>query len=170
MNAIDKINKSSQSEFIKIFENIFEKARWIAKKLYDQKPFNDFEDLCLKMLDIFETTSKENQLKILNSHPDLASKTKISSLTSDSQKEQSNAGLDHCSEEEFDEFKDLNDKYKKKFGFPFILAVKGKNKNEILDNLKKRISFDPTAEFDQAIKQVKQIASLRLKELNNKGL
>ena len=54
MNAIDKINKSSQSEFIKIFENIFEKARWIAKKLYDQKPFNDFEDLCLKMLNIFE--------------------------------------------------------------------------------------------------------------------
>ena len=64
----------------------------------------------------------------------------------------------------------LNEQYKKKFGFPFILAVKGKNKNEILDNFKKRISFDPTTEFDQAIKQVKQIASLRLKELNNKGL
>ena len=170
MSTINKINNLSQSEFIIIFDNIFEKSRWIAKKLYDQKPFNDFEDLCLKMLDIFENASKENQLKIINSHPDLASKIKISSLTSDSQKEQSNAGLNRCSEEEFNEFKDLNDKYKKKFGFPFILAVKGKNKNEILDNFKKRISFDPTTEFDQAIKQVKQIASLRLKELNNKGL
>jgi len=60
--------------------------------------------------------------------------------------------------------------YKKKFGFPFILAVIGKNKNEILDNFKKRFSFDPTTEFDETIKQVKQIASLRLKELNNKGL
>ena len=113
MSTINKINNLSQSEFIIIFDNIFEKARWIAKKLYDQKPFNDFEDLCLKMLDIFETTSKENQLKILNSHPDLASKTKISSLTSDSQKEQSNAGLDHCSEEEFDDlsgnFEELSD-------------------------------------------------------------
>ena len=112
MSTINKINNLSQSEFIIIFDNIFEKSRWIAKKLYDQKPFNDFEDLCLKMLNIFENASKENQLKIINSHPDLASKIKISSLTSDSQKEQSNAGLDHCSEEEFNEFKDLNDKYK----------------------------------------------------------
>ena len=60
------------------------------------------------MLAIFENTSKENQLKIINSHPDLARKTKISLLTSDSQKEQSNVGLNHCSEEEFNEFKDLN--------------------------------------------------------------
>jgi len=85
-------------------------------------------------------------------------------------KEQASAGLDQCTEEELDEFKHLNEQYKKKFGFPFILAVKGKNKNEILDNFKKRISFDTTTEFDQAIKQVKQIASLRLKELDNKGL
>ena len=165
---INKINKLSQSEFIKIFDNIFEKARWIARKLYDQKPFNDFDDLCLKMLDIFETTSKENQLKILNSHPNLARKTKISLLTSDSQKEQSNVGLDHCSEEEFNEFKDLNDKYKKKFGFPFILSVKGKNKLEILNNFRQRISYDIDFEFNEAKKQVKKIASLRLNEINKK--
>ena len=168
MSTIDKINKLSQSEFIKIFDNIFEKARWIAKKLYGQKPFNDFEDLCSKMLDIFETTSKENQLKILNSHPDLADKTKISSLTLESQKEQSNAGLDQCSEEEFNEFKDLNDKYKKKFGFPFILAVKGKNKLEILNNFRQRISYDINVEFNEAKKQVKKIANLRLNEINKK--
>jgi len=88
----------------------------------------------------------------------------------DSKKEQNSAGLDQCTEDEFNEFKKLNDLYKKKFNFPFIIAVKGKNKNEILDNFKKKISFDPTTEFDQAIKQVKQIASLRLKELDNKGL
>ena len=165
---INKINKLPQSEFIKIFDNIFEKARWIAKKLYDQKPFNDFDDLCLKMLDIFETTSKENQLKILNSHPDLARKTKISLLTSDSQKEQNNAELDHCTEEEFNEFKDLNGKYKKKFGFPFILSVKGKNKLEILNNFRQRISYDIDFEFNEAKKQVKKIASLRLNEINKK--
>ena len=100
MSTIDKINKSSQSEFIKIFDNVFEKARWIAEKLYVQKPFNDFENLRSEILEIFERASKENQIKILNSHPDLAYKTKISSLTSDSQKEQSNAGLDKCSKEE----------------------------------------------------------------------
>jgi len=167
---INKINKLSKSEFVKFFANIFENARWIAEELYNQKPFNNFEELSSKILNIFETTTKEKQLKILNAHPDLANKTKISLLTLDSLKEQASAGLDQCTEEEFDEFKHLNEQYKKKFGFPFILAVKGKNKNEILDNFKKRISFDPTIEFDQATKQVKKIANLRLKELNNKGL
>ena len=167
---INKINKLSKSEFIKVFANIFENARWIAEELYNQKPFDNFEALSSKMLNIFEATTREKQLKILNAHPDLANKIKISLLTPDSLKEQASAGLDQCTEEEFDEFKHLNKQYKKKFGFPFILAVKGKNKNEILDNFKKRISFDLTTAFDQAIKQVKQIASLRLKELNNKGL
>ena len=167
---INKINKLSKSEFIKVFANIFENARWIAEKLYNQKPFDNFEELSSKILNIFETATKEKQLKILNAHPDLANKTKINLLTPDSLKEQASAGLDQCTEEEFDEFKHLNELYKKKFGFPFILAVKGKNKNEILDNFKKRISFDPTTELDQALKQVKQIASLRLKKLNNKGL
>ena len=167
---INKINKLSKSEFIKVFANIFENARWIAEELYNQKPFDNFEALSSKMLNIFEATTREKQLKILNAHPDLANKIKISLLTPDSLKEQTSVGLDRCTEEELDEFKHLNEQYKKKFGFPFILAVKGKNKNEILDNFKKRISFDPITEFDQAIKQVKQIASLRLKELDNKGL
>ena len=164
---INKINKLSKSEFIKVFANIFENARWIAEELHNQKPFNNFEELSSKMLNIFETATKEKQLKILNAHPDLASKTKINLLTPDSLKEQTNVGLNQCTEEEFNEFEKLNDSYKK-FGFPFILAVKGKTKIEILNNFKKRISSDPETEFDEAIKQVKLIASLRLEELNNK--
>ena len=166
---INKINKLSKSEFVKFFANIFENARWIAEELYNQKPFNNFEELSSKILNIFETTTKEKQLKILNAHPDLANKTKISLLTPDSLKEQINAGLDQCTKEEFNEFKKLNNTYKK-FGFPFILAVKEKTKIEILNNFRKRISSDPEIEFDEAVKQVKQIASLRLKELNNKDL
>ena len=166
---INKINKLPKSEFIKVFANIFENAMWIAEKLYNQKPFNNFEELSSKMLNIFEAAKKEKQLKILKDHPDLANKTKISSLTPDSLKEQTSAGLDQCTEEEFNEFKKLNDSYKK-FGFPFILAVKGKTKTEILNNFRKRISSDPKIEFKEAVKQVKQIASFRLKELNNKDL
>jgi len=164
---INKINKLPKSEFVKVFANIFENAIWIAEKLYNQKPYDNFEELSLKILNIFETATKEKQLKILKNHPDLANKTKIGSLTPDSLKEQTGAGLDQCTEEEFSQFKKLNDTYKK-FGFPFILAVKGKNKAEILNNFKKRIYSDPETEFNEAIKQVKQIASLRLKELNNK--
>ena len=166
---INKINKLSKSEFIKVFANIFENSRWIAEELYIQKPFDNFEELSSKILNIFETTTREKQLKILNAHPDLANKTKISLLTPDSLKEQTSAGLDQCTKEEFSEFKKLNDTYKK-FGFPFILAVKGKTKIEILNNFRKRISSGPEIEFNEAVKQVKQIASLRLKELNNKGL
>jgi len=166
---INKINKLSKSVFIKVFTNIFENASWIAEELYNQKPFDNFEELSSIILDIFETTTRDKQLKILNAHPDLANKTKISLLTPDSLKEQTSAGLDQCTEEEFSEFKKLNDTYKK-FGFPFILAVKEKTKIEILNYFRKRISSDPEIEFDEAVKQVKQIASLRLKELNNKGL
>ena len=166
---INKINKLSKSEFIKVFANIFENARWIAEELYNQKPFNSFEELSSKILNIFETATKEKQLKILNAHPDLANKTKISLLTPDSLKEQTSAGLDQCTKEEFGEFKKLNDAYKK-FGFPFILAVKGKNKIEILNNFRKRVRSEPKIEFDEALKQVKKIAGLRLEELNNKDI
>ena len=166
---INKINKLPQSEFIKVFANIFENARWIAEELYKQKPFRDFDDLSSKMMNIFEISSKEKKLKILNDHPDLADKAKISSLTPDSLKEQKNSGLDQCTEVEFNEFKKLNENYKK-FGFPFILAIKNKNKIEILNNFRKRINSEKKIEFNEAIKQVKKIACLRLKNLNNENI
>ena len=165
---INKINKLSQTEFIKVFANIFENSIWIADELYKQKPFDHFEELSLKILDIFENASKKKQLIILNAHPDLADKTKISSLTLDSRREQTNVGLDQCTDEEFKEFKNLNEKYKKKFGFPFIYAVKNKSKNEILSNFRQRVSYDISVEFVEAKKQVKKIATLRLNEINKK--
>jgi|TARA_B100000959_G_scaffold276840_1_gene332304 2-oxo-4-hydroxy-4-carboxy-5-ureidoimidazoline decarboxylase len=168
MNTIGQINKLSQSEFIEMFDNIFEKTKWIAEKLFDQKPFDSFEDLRLKILRIFEIASKEVQLKILKAHPDLANKAMVSSLTTNSRTEQNNAGLDQCSEEEFNEFKDLNNKYNQKYNFPFIIAVRGKNKIEILDEFKKRILNSNNDEFNEAILQVLKIANLRLNELNIK--
>ena len=168
MSTIDKINKLSRSEFVKVFANIFEKTKWIAEKLYNQKPFDSFEDLCSKMLEIFETASKETQLNVLKAHPDLANKVTVNSLTKNSLAEQSNAGLDQCSEEEFNEFKDLNKKYKQKFGFPLIIAVKGKNKIEILSEFKKRILNSVDDEFKEAIIQIGKIANLRLNEINIK--
>ena len=165
---INKINKLSQTEFIKVFANIFESSSWIATKLYEKKPFNDFEDLSSKIFVIFENTTKDQQLKILNAHPDLADKTRVGTLTVDSHKEQNSVGLDQCSEKEFEEFKILNDKYKKKFGFPFIYAVKNKSKNEILSNFRQRVTYDISVEINEAIKQVKKIASLRLNEIYRK--
>jgi len=168
MKTIDKINKLSRSEFVEIFANIFEKTKWIAEKLYNQKPFNNFKDLCSKMLGIFETAGKETQLKILEAHPDLADKVTVNLLTSNSRSEQSNAGLDQCSEEEFNEFKNLNKSYRQKYGFPFVIAVKGKNKIEILSKFRKRILNSVDEEFSEAIIQIGKIANLRLNEINIK--
>jgi len=166
----NKIEKLSETEFNKVFGNIFENASWIAKKLYEQKPFKNFQDLSKKMIGIFENADNQEKLKILSSHPDLADKTKIGTLTPDSNKEQNNVGLDQCTEEEFNKFKNLNFEYKNKFGFPFILAVKGRKKSEILLNFKKRDLSNKKTEFDEGITQVIQIANLRLEELKNKFL
>ena len=163
-----KINELKELEFIKLFKNIFENGQWISEELYKKKPFKNFEDLSNKMLGIFENANKGKRLKILNEHPDLADKAKV--LTSNSKKEQESAGLDFCTEQEINEFMHLNEQYKKKFGFPFILAVKGKNKNEILDNFRTRVSSSAKTELDESEKQVKLIVRSRLKELYNKNL
>ena len=162
MNSIDKINKLSKPDFISIFGNIFEKTEWIAQKSYDSKPYKNYDELFLKMMEIFENTNKENHLKILNAHPDLAVGKK---LTKDSKNEQKNANLNECTDEEFAEFKKLNEEYKIKFGFPFIIAVKGKNKEEILNIFRQRITNNINLEFEEAKGQVKKIANFRLSEI-----
>ena len=162
MNLTDKFNKLGKTEFISIFGNIFEKTEWIAERCYESKPYNNLDELISKMMEIFENTEKEKHLEILNSHPDLAVEKK---LTNDSKNEQKNANLNQCTNEEFMEFKKLNEEYKKKFGFPFIIAVKGKNKEEILINFRQRITNNINSEFEEAKKQVKKIASFRLGEI-----
>ena len=162
MNSIDKVNKLSKSDFISIFGNVFEKTEWIAQKSYDSKPYKNFEELFSKMMEVFENSNKESHIKILNVHPDLAVEKK---LTKDSKKEQKNSSLNQCTEKEFLEFKKLNEEYKKKFGFPFIIAVKGKNKEEILNSFRQRITNNINLEFEEAKKQVKKIANFRLSEI-----
>jgi OHCU decarboxylase len=162
MDSIDKFNKLSKTEFISIFGNIFEKTEWIAERCYESKPYNNLDELVSKMMKIFENIEKGRHLEILNSHPDLAVKKK---LTEDSKNEQKNASLNQCTDEEFIEFKKLNEEYKKKFSFPFIIAVKGKNKEEILNSFRQRITNNINLEFEEAKKQVKKIASFRLDEI-----
>jgi len=162
MDSIDKFNKLSKAEFISIFGNIFEKTEWIAEKCYESKPYNNLDELVSKMMKIFENIEKERHLEILNSHPDLAVEKK---LTENSKNEQKNASLNLCNDEEFIEFKKLNEEYKKKFGFPFIIAVKGKNKKEILNSFRQRITNNINLEFEEAKKQVKKIAKFRLSEI-----
>ena len=162
MDNIDKVNNLRKSDFISIFGNIFEKTQWIAEKTYNSKPYKNFEELFSEMMEIFENSKKERHLEILNAHPDLAVEKRLSE---DSKNEQKNASLNQCTDEEFVEFRKLNNEYKKKFGFPFIIAVKGKNKEEILNNFRQRLTNNINLEFEEAKKQVKKIASFRLSEI-----
>jgi 2-oxo-4-hydroxy-4-carboxy-5-ureidoimidazoline decarboxylase len=164
INSIEKVNQLSENEFIDTFGNVFEKTNWIANKAFNSKPYKSFDEFIYTIIKIYENSSKEDCLKIFNAHPELAVEKR---LTEDSHKEQRSANLNRCDNEEFNEFKNLNIEYKSKFGFPFIIAVKGKNKNEILDNFRIRVKNEINAEFNEAKKQVKKIATFRLNEIIN---
>ena len=162
MIDIKKINNLDKSEFLSIFGNIFEKSKWISEKVFNQKPFKNLESFVSEIIGIYENSDNKTILEILNLHPELAVEKK---LTADSEVEQSKANLKQCTPEEFDEFKKLNVEYKKKFNFPFIIAVKGKNKNQILNYFRERIKNSSGEEFFEAKKQVKKIATFRLDEI-----
>ena len=162
MISLEKINNLNKSDFLTIFGNVFEKSEWISEKVFDLRPFKNFEDLFSKIIGIYENSDKKIILKILNSHPELAVEKK---LTMNSKNEQKNANLNECTNDEYNEFKKLNIEYKKKFDFPFIIAVKGRNKDEILDYFKERIKNSLDEEFLEAKKQVKKIATFRLEEI-----
>ena len=165
MIDIKKINNLDKSEFLSIFGNVFEKSKWISEKVFNLKPFESLESFVSEIIRIYENSDNKTVLEILNLHPELAIEKK---LTANSEAEQNKANLKECTPEEFNEFKKLNIEYKKKFDFPFIIAVKGKNKDEILNYFRERIKNSLDEEFFEAKKQVKKIASLRLNEINKK--
>ena len=162
INSVDTINQLTKNDFIDIFGNVFEKTYWIADKTFDLKPYRNFNELLSIFFKFYESSSIEDLLKIFNAHPELAVEKK---LTNESRKEQNNANLNQCNDEEFHEFQSLNLEYRKKFGFPFIIAVKGKKKKEILENFRQRFANDTNKEFNEAKEQVKKIADYRLKEI-----
>ena len=162
MSLENDLNNLNRDKFVSLFGVIFEKTQWIAEKLLEYKPFKDKEDLINKMIKIYEETEKNDILNILRSHPKLAVEK---NLTKHSNDEQSRANLKNCTEQEYDEFKKLNSQYENKFGFPYIIAVKGKDKIEILNNFRQRINNDVELEFKEAKIQVKKIALFRLNEL-----
>ena len=162
MKLTKNLNSLSEIEFTTIFGSIFEKSKWIANEVYKQKPFKDSQDLIDKMLNIYINSSKEKIIKIFNLHPKLAIEKKLTNFSS---KEQLGAQLDRCTKEQLLEFEKLNLNYEKKFKFPFIIAVKGKNKSDILNNFRSRVNNDYLTEFEEAKTQVSKIALFRLNEV-----
>jgi OHCU decarboxylase len=162
-----KPSAMSRAIFVELFGDIFEHSAWIAEKTYEAgltTGQDSAEGLHAAMVHALSEASREQRLALIRAHPDLAGRLKLADLTDDSRGEQSSAGLDSLSEEERDRFLVLNDAYKRKFGFPFIMAVKGRSKDEILAAFEERLEHDPDRELDMAIVQIELIALLRLKD------
>ena len=163
------LEKLNQAEIINLLGSIYEHSPWVAKILFLKgitAQDNDVDFLAERMKEIVEASSDEKKLNLLKAHPELAGKLAISgNLTKDSTAEQTSAGLDQCSKEEFAEFSKLNFEYTKKFGHPFIIAVRDLTRSEILTSFKERINNDSQKEFETALTEVRKIALLRLKAL-----
>ena len=159
----------SREHFIDIFGGVYERSEWIAEQAWDTglvSRHNSIEGLHSILKAIVDEAGHAPQLALLRAHPDLAGKLAVSGeLTKESAGEQVSAGLDQCSEQEFKAFQSNNTKYKEKFGFPYIFAVKGRNRAEILENFSQRVDLDVADEFEVAVSHVHQIALLRLSDL-----
>lgn len=164
-----KPSSMNHEEFIKVFGSIYEHSAFIAERAYKDE-ISYVHDSAIGMAQLlryhFRQASAEERLGVLNAHPDLAGKLAAAKrLTAESTLEQKSAGLDGLTDQEKAIFTSLNDRYKQKFGFPFIMAVKGRSKAEILTAFQVRIEHDQNQEFETACAQVEQIAKLRLTDL-----
>ena len=160
--------------FVKRFGGVFEHSAWIAERTFDQElgPAHDWAGgLHSALAHQFRMASQEERLGVLAAHPDLAGRIAAArQLTAQSAGEQASAGLDALSDDERARFTQLNESYSNKFGFPFIIAVKGLDKSQIFEAFERRIANDRATEFATACRQVERIARLRLEELlPNKG-
>jgi 2-oxo-4-hydroxy-4-carboxy-5-ureidoimidazoline decarboxylase len=157
--SIEQINAFSQPEFVDALGWVYEHSPWVAERSWKDRPFHTMLHLCDRMNAVLAAATHDEQLALLRAHPDLGTRARISPSSTS---EQTGAGLDHLTAGEHATLLDLNNAYKEKFGFPFLFAVKGSGKVEILDALEHRLQSTPEAEFKEALSQVFRIARFRL--------
>ena len=153
-----------EREFVQRYGGIYEHSPWVAEKaapLVDDSA--DVDVIARVMADCVDNASEERQLALIRAHPDLAGKAAIAgSLTDESESEQASAGLDRCSPEEYERFQALNTAYRRKFGFPFIMAVRNSSREQILAAFGSRLENDYDEEFENALLEIHKIARMRL--------
>jgi 2-oxo-4-hydroxy-4-carboxy-5-ureidoimidazoline decarboxylase len=161
--ALDDLNRADKRAFIAALGGIFENAPWVAEAVWPQRPFATLAALFSAMTAAVTAASREKKLALIFGHPDLAGKAaRAGDLTAHSRSEQSGAGLDRLSEAEYATFQRLNDEYRAKFGFPFILCVRRHTKASILREFERRVALDNDAEIDTALAEIHRIVALRL--------
>ena len=156
----------AHSDILAKLSHIFEHSPWIAEEAFDRGYLTsqrDAETIHAALWRVVREAPRERQLALINIHPDLAGKLAMSGeLTAESTSEQSSAGLDRLTAAEFARFNQLNDAYKQRFGFVFIMAVKGSSKEDILASFERRLQNDAGTEFETALQQIARITRMRL--------
>jgi 2-oxo-4-hydroxy-4-carboxy-5-ureidoimidazoline decarboxylase len=164
--TLDQLNTMPADTFVTVLAGIFEHSPWVPERAAQQRPFKDIDALHRAMSQIVEEAGEDRQLALINAHPELAGKAAVrGELTAESTREQSGAGLNLCTQEEFDRLQSLNAQYREKFGFPFILAVRGYDRHGIIANFEARVNNSRADELRASLDQIYRIARFRLDDL-----
>ena len=163
--TLAELNAADRAAFVAALGGVFERSPWVAERAYAARPFASVDALHRAMVAAMHAASREERLALIRAHPELAGRAMVrDELTADSTREQGGAGLTRCSPEEFARLTDLNARYDAKFGFPFILAVKGYDRAGVIAEFARRLERDPETEFAEALAQIARIAAFRLAE------
>jgi 2-oxo-4-hydroxy-4-carboxy-5-ureidoimidazoline decarboxylase len=164
--TLTDLNRASRDDFVGALANIFEHSPWIAEQVAIERPFAGVTQLFAAMRVTAERAPPELRLALIQAHPDLADKTqRAAGLTADSNAEQNSVGLDRLSDAEYDAFERVNNAYRSKFGFPYIVCVRRHTKDSILRDFERRLPNDVAAETQRSIEEICRIAALRLDQL-----
>ena len=168
--TLEQLNAASPAEALALLDELYEHSPWIAEEVLAQRPFRSLAHLKHALAQVVRTAELDAQLALIRAHPELAGKAMMAkSLTAESTNEQSKAGLTQCTPEEFERIQQLNAAYNERFGFPFILAVRGPrgtglSKQEIIDTFARRLDNHPEFELAEALRNIHRIAEIRLND------
>ncbi len=166
LRTVIEINSLSRNEFVRIIGPAFEHSLWVAEAAWPKRPFASRKALHAALCEIVATTAAEKQVALICSHPDLVDRFgPVSALTVESAGEQASAGLDRLSPEETELFRKNNDKYRGKFGFPFVICARLNRKEAILNGFRVRLPNSREQEIQVALQEIFKIAELRLNDL-----
>ena len=160
------VNAMDRAAFVQKFGGIFENSPWVAEKAWDKRPFGSLDDMHAAMVAVAKNATAPQQLALLQAHPDLAGKeAQVGAMTASSVTEQASAGLNALSKDEMTQISELNAAYKRKFGFPFIIAVRMHTKEGIFFEFRRRLRNDTVTEYANDLQNVFAITRLRLAKL-----
>lgn len=166
LHTAASLSRLDRDAFVAAVGSVFEHSPWVMERAWEKRPFADRAAFLAALREVLREADLENLLGLINAHPELADKAAaLGGLTAESAREQAGAGLDACSPEELVEIRRLNQSYREKFGWPFIVAVKGLTRRNIINEMSRRLACSSEEEFAEALAQIMRIANFRLDEL-----